>query len=159
MLTKINNVDEESTTRYKFRQFFFTSDVVSNENSNDATHFLNIEIVRQLKWWVSNHFNDFLNEFNELRIDRNKYLIVLANFQQFVKMYKNQKQNLFDIDNTLEKIRDKFKKIEQEKKRVKIQLIDKRIEYDDLTKRYEILNSKRASHHFDENDFDDTNEN
>ena len=72
-------------------------------------------------------------------------------------MYKNQKQNLFDIDNTFDKIRDKFKKIEKEKKRIKIQLIDKRIEYDDLTKRYEILNSKRSFHHFDEDDRDDTN--
>ena len=158
MLAKVNNVDEKSTTRYKFRQFFFTSDVVSNEN-DDVTHFLNIEIVRQLKWWVNNHLNDFLNEFNELRIDRNKYLIVLANFQQFVKMYKNQKQNLFDIDNTLEKIHDKFKKIEKEKKRIKIQFIDKRIEYDDLTKKYETFNSKRAFHHFDEDNRDDTNEN
>ena len=74
-------------------------------------------------------------------------------------MYKDQKQNLFDIDNTFEKIRDKFKKIEKEKKRVKIQLIDKRIEYDDLTKKYEIFSSRRVSHHFDENDRDDTNEN
>ena len=48
MLTKINNVDEKSTIRYKIRQFFFTSDVVSNEN-DDTTHLLNIEIVRQLK--------------------------------------------------------------------------------------------------------------
>ena len=48
MLTKINNVDEKFTIRYKFRQFFFTSDAVSNEN-DDATHFLNIETVRQLK--------------------------------------------------------------------------------------------------------------
>ena len=131
MLTKINNVDEKFTICYKFRQFFLTSNVVSNEN-DDATHSLNIEIVRQLKWWINNHFNDFLNEFNELRIDRDKYLIALANFQQFVKMYKNQKQNLFDIDNTLEKIRDKLKKIEKEKKRIKIQFIDKRIEYEDV---------------------------
>ena len=157
MLTKVNNVDEKSTIRYKFRQFFLTSDAVSNEN-DDATHSLNIETVRQLKWWVNNHLNDFLNEFNELRIDRDKYLIVLANFQQFVKMYKNQKQNLFDIDNTFEKIRDKFKKIEKEKKRIKTQLIDKRIEYDDLTKKYETLDSKRAFHHFDEDSRDDTNE-
>ena len=85
-------------------------------------------------------------------------MIVLANFQQFVKMYKNQKQNLFDIDNTFEKIRDKFKKIEKEKKRIKTQLIDKRIEYDDLTKKYETLDSKRAFHHFDEDSRDDTNE-
>ena len=157
MLTKVNNVDEESTTRYKFRQFFFTSDAVSNEN-DDATHSLNIETVRQLKWWVSNHLNDFLDEFNELRIDRDKYLIALANFHQFVKMYKDQKQNLFDIDNTFEKIRDKLKKIEKEKKRIKTQLINKRIEYDDLTKRYETLSSRRASHHSDEDDRDDTNE-
>ena len=157
MLTEVNNVDEESTTRYKLRQFFLTSGAVSNEN-DDATHSLNIETVRQLKWWVNNHFNDFLNEFNELRIDRNKYLIVLANFQQFVKMYKDQKQNLFDIDNTLEKIRDKLKKIEKEKKRIKIQLIDKRIEYDDLTKKYEAFDSRRAFHHSDENSRDDTNE-
>ena len=44
-------------------------------------------------------------------------------------MYKNQKQNLFDIDNFFEKIRDKFKK-----KRIKIKFIDQRIEYDNLIK-------------------------
>ena len=45
MLTKINNVDEKFTTRYKFRQFLFTSDAVSNEN-DDVTHFLN-EMMNQ----------------------------------------------------------------------------------------------------------------
>ena len=40
-----------------------------------------------------------------------------------------------------------------------IQFIDKRIEYDDLTKRYETFNSKRVFHHFNENNRDDTNEN
>ena len=49
MLTKINEIDEKLITRYKFRQFFFTFDVVSNQN-DDIIHFLNIEIVRQLKY-------------------------------------------------------------------------------------------------------------
>lgn len=48
MLIKINNVNEKFTIRYKFYQFFFTLNVVLNKN-NDITHFLNIEIVRQLK--------------------------------------------------------------------------------------------------------------
>ena len=49
MLTKIQTNDEKFTIRYKFRQFFFTSSVMSNQN-DDITYFLNIEIVRQLKY-------------------------------------------------------------------------------------------------------------
>ena len=49
MLTEIQKIDEEFTIRYKSRQFFSTSNVVSNQN-DDVTHFLNIKIVRQLKY-------------------------------------------------------------------------------------------------------------
>ena len=49
LLKKFHEIDEKFTMRYKFRQFFFIFDVVSNQN-DDITHFLNIEIVRQLKY-------------------------------------------------------------------------------------------------------------
>ena len=45
MLKKIHEMNKKFTIRYKFRQFFFTLNVVSNQN-NDITHFLNIKIVR-----------------------------------------------------------------------------------------------------------------
>ena len=65
-------------------------------------------------------------------------------------MFKIQKQNLFDIDNIFETLRDKFKTFEKEKKRIKNQFIDKRIEYDDLIKLNEICRFERVFN-FDSN--------
>ena len=143
MLNEIHEADEELTIRYKPRQFFSTSGAVPNQNDG-ATHFLDIETVRQLKYWVQHHLDDFLNVFNDLRIDRDKYLIALKNFHEFVKLFKTQKKNLFDIGNILEQIRDRLKTSEKEKKRVMSQLVDKRIEYDDLIKLNETRRSGRA---------------
>ena len=83
--------------------------------------------------------------FNDLRIDRDKYLIVLNDFHEFVKLFKIQKQNLFDIDNIFDEIRDKFKTIERKKKRIMNQLIDKRIEYNNLMKMNKNFRFERES--------------
>ena len=48
MLIEINEFEEKFLNRYKFRQSFFMSDVISNEN-NDVTSFLNIKTIRHLK--------------------------------------------------------------------------------------------------------------
>ena len=131
MLVEVNEFDEEFANRYKSRQSLFMSDAISNEN-DDASHSLNIETIRHLKWWINNHLNDFLKKFNDLRLDRNKYLFVLSDVHQFVKIFKQQQQSLFDTDNILDTLRVKFKTIEKEKEQIKKQLINKRIEYDDL---------------------------
>ena len=159
MLIEINEFDEEFANRYKSRQSLFMSNVISNEN-DDASHSLNIETTRHLKWWVNNHFNDFLKKFNDLRLDRNKYLFVLNDFHQFVKIFKQQQQNLFDIDNTLDALRVKFKTIEKEREQIKKQLINKCIEYDDLLKKHEILQTEQKFHHsVDTNDDRNNSEN
>ena len=94
-----------------------------------------------------------MKKFNDLRFDRDKYLFVLSDFHQFVKIFKQQQQNLFDIDNIFDAFCIKFKTIEKEKKQIKKQLINKRIEYDDFLKKHEILQTKQRSHHFvDTND-------
>ena len=145
--------------RYKFRQSLFMSNAISNEN-DDASHFLNIETIRHLKWWINNHFNDFLKKFNDLRFDRNKYLFALSDFYQFVKIFKQQQQSLFDTDNIFDAFRVKFKAIEKERKQVKKRFINKRIEYDDFLKKHEILQTKQKFHHFvDTNDDRDNFEN
>ena len=144
MLNEVHEADEEPTIRYKPRQSFPTPGAVPNQDDG-ATHPLNIETVRQLKYWVQHHPNDFLNVFNDLRIDRDKYLAALEDFHEFAKLFKAQRKNLFDTDNTLEQIRGRLKASEKEKKRVMGQLIDKRIEYDDLIKLNETRRSGRAS--------------
>ena len=102
--------------------------------------------------------------FNDLRFDRNKYLIVLKKIHQFVKIYKIQKQNLLEIDNIFEKIFDKFKTSKNEKildkfktsknekkNKIIIQFVDKRVEYDDLIKSNKIRRFERVFN-FDSND-------
>ena len=159
MLVEINEFDEEFANRYKFRQSFSMSDAISNEN-DDASHSLNIETIRHLKWWINNHLNDFLKEFNDLRLDRDKYLFALNDFHQFVKIFKQQQQSLFDTDNTLDALRVKFKTIEKEREQIKKQFINKRIEYDDLLKQHEIFQTEQKSHHsVDTNDDRDNSEN
>ena len=132
-----NQKKEIYVFKIKRRQSVSTLDNDVKINNDDAAFSLNVVNIKQLQWWVQNHFHIFVFDFNILRIDRDRFLKSFNDYHDFAKEFKTQSNRLTNIETIYDEMKNKLKIVELKAITIEIQNINNIKKIDD--KRIEII--------------------
>ena len=133
-----NSFDEIFADQFKRRRSVSTTDFIEMKNEK-VTHFLNIVIIDQLKWWVNHKVVDFLKKFDRLRIDRDNYLDALTQYQNLYNIVSVDRDELINTNAELDEIRRELNVLKSEYERQRDLFLTKQKNYTLLKKNHDVL--------------------